>query len=129
MPDHTPAQLHRILAPVWTAAPEAIPRNGDESLSVGWFGDWQWHVQDGPLKVERAVVSNEVARGLVLSGLQLAIEKWCRRLQFNPSGSIDAMWGQGQDTRYGHASHPDPIIARAMLLARIVGVELGDADA
>ena len=143
MSDHTPAQLARILAPLWEAVPEARPAYSDNGIhdtlcvkewdrNIGLH--WCFEGRDGCC----VFITDGLARDLILARLQLAIEK-----RVNANGGYLDMYSAGnlglnitaclfvpdENSMAFSSIHPDPIIARAQLLAEIIGVELGDADA
>lgn len=131
MPDHTPAKLARIIAPLWEAVPEARPDYNDNDSGIHdtlcvkeWNRNIGLHWCLEGRGGSSVFISDGMARDLILARLQLAIEKRTRIFL-----AQDGTLATYTDDDFGESSHPDPLIARAVLLAQIVGVELGDAHA
>jgi hypothetical protein len=121
MSDHTPAQLAHILAPLWEAVPEARPKDqSGRVLALADYGVWAFCTT--AMHADCVVVVDEVvARDLIIARLQMALD--ARACVIYKPGALAAHWGDGT---YIEIDVSDPIIARAQLLAKIVGVELGE---
>jgi hypothetical protein len=117
MSDHTPANLARIIAPLLKVVPEAGPI-GNEAPYLDAEGFWCLDKWSG------IRIGEDHARLLILARLQLALD--ARACVVYKPGALAAYWDDGAVIEIDAS---DPIIARAQLLAKIVGVELGDADA
>ncbi len=118
-------QLADLLSPLWDVAPEARPQYECARLEVGAHGEWQLN------RWQAVPIGRDVARDLILARLQLAIEKRVASIDYGwmitehlTNGAVALTVKRMDSTNVAVGYHPDHIIARAMLLAKIVGVAL-----
>jgi len=95
-------------------------------MHVGRDGHWYFAYPDKDCGLIDycSLFDDSLGNEIILARLQLAIEKR-PRIVLAQDGTLATY----TDDDFGESSHPDPLIARAVLLAQIVGVELGDAHA